>query len=101
MTPQEQQQLDDFLVRLTHVGYLNKDPMATQAIAAAFSRQPDAPYLTVQRCQQLEHMLAAATARIAQLERQQPPASGGYSDGWGRAAPAPTAAPARLQPTVS
>ncbi len=95
MTPQEQQQLDDFLIRLTHVGYVNKDPMAAQAIAAAFSRQPDAPYLTVQRCLQLEQALAAANARIAQLEKQQP-AAGSFIDtnGWGRPAPTPAPAPA-------
>lgn len=94
MTPQEQQQLDDFLIRLTHVGYVNRDPMAAQAIAAAFSRQPDAPYLTVQRCLQLEQALAAANARIAQLEKQ-PPAAGSFTDnsGWGRPAPAPAPAP--------
>ncbi len=94
MTPQEQQQLDDFLIKLTHVGYLNKDPQAAQAIAAAFARQPDAPYLTVHRCLQLEQALAAANARIAQLEKQQPPASGGFTDNWGRSAPAPAAVPA-------
>ena len=93
MTSQEQKQLEDFLVQLTHVGYLNKDPQAAEAIAAAFSRQPDAPYLTVQRCLQLEQSLAAANARIAQLERQQP-AAAGFSDSWGRTAPSPTPAPA-------
>lgn len=72
MNPQEQKQLEDFLVRLTHVGYVNKDPQAAEAIAAAFSHQPDAPYLTVQRCLLLDEALADANARIAELERQQP-----------------------------
>ena len=71
MTPQEQKQLEDFLVQLTHVGYVNKDPQAAEAIAAAFSRQPDAPYLTVQRCLLLNEALAEAQARIAELERRQ------------------------------
>lgn len=71
MTPQEQKQLEAFLVQLTHVGYENKDPQAAEAIAAAFSRQPDAPYLTVQRCLLLEAALDAAHARIAALEQQQ------------------------------
>ena len=71
MTPQEQKQLEEFLVRLTHVAYVDRDPQAAEAIAAAFSRQPDAPYLTVQRCLLLSQELEAAQARIAELERQQ------------------------------
>jgi hypothetical protein len=71
MTPQEQKQLEDFLVQLTHVGYVNKDAQAAEAIAAAFSCQPDAPYLTVQRCLLLNEALAKARARIAELERLQ------------------------------
>ncbi len=90
MSPQEQEQLEEFLVRLTHVGYVNKDPQAAEAIAAAFSRQPDAPYLTVQRCLLLTEALADAHARIAELERQQSasaqPADGtsinGRAKGW-------------------
>ncbi len=70
MSPQEQKQLEDFLVQLTHVGYVNKDPQAAEAIAGAFSRQPDAPYLTVQRCLLLSEALTEAQARIAELERQ-------------------------------
>ena len=71
MSPQEQKQLEDFLVQLTHVGYVNKDPQAAEAIAGAFSRQPDAPYLTVQHCLLLNEALESARARIRELERQQ------------------------------
>ncbi len=70
MSPQECQQLHDFLIRLTHVGYVQKDPAAAEAVAAAFSVQPDAPYLAIRRCLQLEQALADAHARIAQLEAQ-------------------------------
>ena len=69
MNAQELKQLEDYLVKLTHVGYVNKEPLAAQTIAAAFSLQMDAPYLTVQRCLQLEQALAHAKARIAQLEK--------------------------------
>lgn len=71
MTPQELKQLDDYLLRLTHVGYVNRDPQAAELIAVAFSRQIDAPYLAVQRCLQLERELAKARARIEQLEQFQ------------------------------
>ena len=71
MTPQEKQQLEEFLVQLTHVGYVDKDPQAAEAIAAAFSCQPDAPYLTVQRCLLLNEALIEAQARIAELEARE------------------------------
>ena len=71
MTPQEKQQLEEFLVQLTHVGYVDKDPQAAEAIAAAFSQQPDAPYLTVQRCVLLNEALIEAHARIAELEARE------------------------------
>ena len=71
MTPQEKQQLDEFLVQLTHVGYVDKDPQAAEAIAAAFSQQPDAPYLTVQRCVLLNEALIEAHTRIAELEARE------------------------------
>jgi len=70
MTPQELKQLDDYLLKLTHVGYVDRDPQAAELIAVAFARQMDAPYLAVQRCLQLEGELAEARARIEQLEEQ-------------------------------
>lgn len=75
MTPQEKQQLDEFLVQLTHVGYVDKDSQAAEAIAAAFSQQPDAPYLTVQRCLLLNEALVEAHTRIAELETREASAS--------------------------
>jgi Uncharacterized protein conserved in bacteria (DUF2076) len=88
MTPQELKQLEDYLLKLTHVGYVSRDPQAAELIAVAFARQLDAPYLAVQRCLELERQLAQARARIQQLEAQteqvQPAlvaclASGGHS----------------------
>jgi hypothetical protein len=69
MTSNELQYLKNYLTKLTHVGYVKRDPQAAEAIAAAFACQIDAPYLAVQRCLQLEQALAAAQARIAQLEQ--------------------------------
>ena len=68
MTPQELNQLENYLLKLTHVGYVNRDPQAAELIAVAFARQIDAPYLAVQRCLQLERELAQAKSRIEQLE---------------------------------
>lgn len=73
MTQQELKQLDDYLLKLTHVGYVNRDPQAAELIAVAFARQMDAPYLAVQRCLELERRLAQAQARIEQLEAQLEP----------------------------
>jgi len=73
MTQQELKQLEDYLLKLTHVGYVNRDPQAAELIAVAFARQMDAPYLAVQRCLQLEGELAEARARIEQLEEQLEP----------------------------
>ena len=68
MTPQELKQLEDYLLKLTHVGYVSRDPQAAELIAVAFARQIDAPYLAVQRCLELERELMKAKARIQQLE---------------------------------
>ncbi len=86
MTPQELKQLDDYLLKLTHVGYVDRDPQAAELIAVAFARQIDAPYLAVQRCLQLERELALARSRIEQLGEFAPlpvarATSGGHSPG--------------------
>ena len=73
MTQQELKQLEDYLLKLTHVGYVNRDPQAAELIAVAFARQMDAPYLAVQRCLQLERELAEARARIEKLEERLEP----------------------------
>ena len=72
MTSQELKQLEDYLLKLTHVGYVRRDPQAAELIAVAFATQMDAPYLAVQRCLQLEKELAEAKARIEALEQVQP-----------------------------
>ena len=74
MTPQELKQLEDYLLKLTHVGYVSRDPQAAELIAVAFARQLDAPYLAVQRCLELERQLAQTTARLQQLEAPPAPA---------------------------
>ena len=86
MTTQELKQLENYLLKLTHVGYVNRDPQAAELIAVAFSRQLDAPYLAVQRCLELERELAQAQARINQLEQTPPvraarPLTGNYAHG--------------------
>ena len=68
MTPQELKQLEDYLLKLTHVGYVSRDPQAAELIAVAFARQIDAPYLAVQRCLELERELMRAKMRLLQLE---------------------------------
>lgn len=68
MTPQELKQLEDYLLKLTHVGYVSRDPQAAELIAVAFARQIDAPYLAVQRCLELERELMKAKTRLQQLE---------------------------------
>ena len=72
MTPQDLEQLEAYLLKLTHVGYVDRDPQAAELIAVVFARQIDAPYLAIQRCLQLERELVQARARIEQLERFQP-----------------------------
>ena len=66
---QELKQLESYLLKLTHVGYVQRDPQAAELIAVAFASQIDAPYLAVQRCLELERELEEAKARIAQLEQ--------------------------------
>ena len=72
MTPQELKQLENYLLKLTHVGYVERDPQAAEMIAVAFALQIDAPYLAVQRCLALERELEEAKARIAELEQFTP-----------------------------
>ena len=67
MTPQELKQLENYLLKLTHVGYVERDPRAAEMIAVAFALQIDAPYLAA-----LERELEEAKARIAELEQFTP-----------------------------
>lgn len=97
MTPQETEALGSFLAQLTQVQGITKDPQAASMIAAAFSQQPDAGYLLVQRAMLLDQALATSRAQIndlqnqLQAEREQTRAGsgGGFLDpasSWGRSA---------------
>lgn len=68
MTPEETRLLDDFLRQLTEVPAIAKDRAAATAIERAFERQPNAPYLVVQRALLLQQALAAAQAELARLK---------------------------------
>lgn len=70
MTPQETQALEQFLIQLTQARAAGKDPQAQAMIADAMARQPDAPYLLVQRALLLDHALASARDQIATLQGQ-------------------------------
>ncbi len=72
MTPEELKHLEHYLLKLTHVGYVERDPQAAELIAVAFATQIDAPYLVVQRCLQLEQDLQEARAKAEALERTPP-----------------------------
>jgi hypothetical protein len=72
MTPEETRLLDDFLRQLHDVPAIAKDRAAAAAIERAFERQPNAPYLVVQRALLLQQALAAAQAELARLRPEQP-----------------------------
>jgi hypothetical protein len=90
MTDQERALLQDFLQQLLRIRNVDKDPEAGVMIAKAFSQQPDASYLVVQRAILLEQALNAAKAEIARLTSEQRGASGssflGGANAWGREA---------------
>jgi hypothetical protein len=70
MTPQEQQQLSQFLNQLTQAKLSQKDPEAEALIQAAIKQQPDANYLLIQRALILEQALNNAKTQIADLQNQ-------------------------------
>lgn len=70
MTPQEQQQLTQFLNQLTQAKLSQKDPEAELLIQAAIKQQPEANYLLIQRALILEQALNNAKAQIADLQNQ-------------------------------
>ncbi|MFM8342383.1 MAG: DUF2076 domain-containing protein [Methylomonas sp.] len=70
MTPQEQQQLSQFLNQLTQAKLSQKDPEAETLIQAAIKQQPDANYLLIQRALILEQALNNAKTQIADLQNQ-------------------------------
>jgi len=94
---QEREELNRFLQQLVEARLSAKDSDAERSIEEACARQPNAPYLLVQRCLLLDQALQSAQAEIARLEAQkshrEPSAS--FLDGaaWGNSA-APRASPA-------
>lgn len=77
MTPQEREQLTQFLKQLADVRAGEKNAEADALIREAAARQPDAAYLLVQRAMLVEQALNAAKAQIAQLQGQLQAQQGG------------------------
>lgn len=103
MHPQEREQLVHFLRQLTQAPSVQKDSDADALIREACAKQPDAPYLLVQRALLVEQALQQALAQIGRLQDELEQARsaarpGGFLDGnaWGNPAPrpAPSVAPA-------
>ncbi len=70
MTPQERDQLAQFLKQLTEARAGGKNAEAEALIREAVGKQPDAAYLLVQRAMLVEQALNNAKAQIAQLQGQ-------------------------------
>jgi hypothetical protein len=104
MTVQERELLERFLQQMTAARAGRKDPEAEALIKEAVARQPDAPYLLVQRALQLEQALQATQAQMqklqAELDQSRPANRGGFLNdpAWGSQPTAPVtqnAAPMR------
>ncbi|MFZ6871903.1 DUF2076 domain-containing protein [Undibacterium sp. Di27W] len=70
MSPQEIQVLQNFLDQLVKVQGIDKDAQALSLINEAVSKQPDAPYLLVQRALLLDQALVTANSQIASLQAE-------------------------------
>ena len=70
MNAPEREQLSQFLQQLTSVNLSSKDTDAESLIRAAAAQQPDALYLTVQRCLLLEQALNTSKAQVSELQNQ-------------------------------
>ena len=70
MTPQERDQLTQFLKQLGEARVGDKNTEADALIHETVAKQPDAAYLLVQRAMLVEQALNAAKAQIAQLQSQ-------------------------------
>ena len=98
MNLQERVALERFLDQLVQVHGLHKIPEADALIREAFDRQPDAPYLLVQRTLLLEQALNRSKARISELEQGQRAYEGSFlATGASGAISAAKAAPAPEQ----
>ncbi|HEV7391736.1 MAG TPA: DUF2076 family protein [Burkholderiales bacterium] len=95
MTFQEKELLERFLQQMTAARAGQKDPEAEALIKEAVARQPDAPYLLVQRAVQLEQALQATQAQMqklqAELDQSRPASRGGFLNdpAWGSQPTAP------------
>jgi hypothetical protein len=104
MTPPERELLTGFLQQMGQTQAGQKDPEADRLIRDAFARQPDAPYLTVQRAMALDYALQAAQAQAEQLQAELDQLRGGArsflpaSNAWGRSAAPSASVPAETQP---
>ncbi|MBV9489993.1 MAG: DUF2076 domain-containing protein [Verrucomicrobia bacterium] len=70
MTPEEQNLISSLFDRLRKADTATKDQEAEQLIRQKVAEFPAAPYLLVQSVLVLEHAVANAQTRIAELERQ-------------------------------
>lgn len=101
MSPNEREQLQQFLNQLKHARPGNKDNEAERLITDAVAQQQDASYLLVQRCLLLEQALNNAKIQISELQKNQAPQSNSFlgNDPWAQSpnpaanyqAPRPTA----------
>lgn len=70
MTSQEKELLVRFLQQLTEARAGQKDGEAEKLIQEACSRQPEAPYLLVQRALQLDQAFQATQAQVLKLQTE-------------------------------
>lgn len=71
MSPNEREQLQQFLNQLKQAKLSTKDNEADQLISDTVAHQSDAPYLLVQRCLLLEQALNNAKFQISELQKNQ------------------------------
>lgn len=113
MNTQEREQLTVFLSALTAAQAIHKDSEADALIRQAVERQPDAPYLLVQKAFLLEQALATSQRRIEQLQSEldtlrssQPRPAFVDTGSWGNSSPrtpimAPPVTAAPVQPAAA
>jgi uncharacterized protein len=105
MNAQERAALENLLEQLVQIHGVDKVAEADLMIRRALERQPDAAYLLVQRALLLGQALAAARARIADLERGQARPNQGFlssgASGWSAASQGPAASAAPVPPGAS
>ena len=87
MSPNEREQLQQFLNQLKQAKPASKDNEAEQLILDAISHQQDASYLLVQRCLLLEQALNNAKLQISELQKNQAPQQNSFlgNDPWAQA----------------